>query len=56
MIAAANAASDAAAKKAGKAAGKRWAYRAFWVPVGADRNDKGEPVLRPSARRPTLLT
>lgn len=52
VIAAANAASDAAAKKAGKAAGKRWAYRAFWVPVGADRNDKGEPVFTTVGKAP----
>ncbi len=44
VIRAANAASDAAAKKGGKAGGKRWAYRAFWLPVGAARDAKGEPV------------
>jgi hypothetical protein len=44
VIRAANAASDAAAKKANKPAGKKWAYRAFWLPVGAARDDKGEPV------------
>jgi hypothetical protein len=45
VIRAANSASDAAAKKAGKAAGKKWAYRAFWLPTGAARDDKGEPVF-----------
>lgn len=44
VIRAANAASDAAAKKANKPAGKKWAYRAFWLPVGAARDEKGEPV------------
>lgn len=44
VIRAANDASDAAAKEAGKPAGKKWAYRAFWLPVGADRDAKGEPV------------
>jgi hypothetical protein len=44
VIRAANNASDVAAKKAGKPAGKKWAYRAFWLPVGAARDDKGEPV------------
>lgn len=43
VIRAANMASDAAAKKAGKAAGKHWPYRAFWLPVGADRTAAGEP-------------
>ena len=45
VIRAANNASDAAAKKAGKPTGKRWAFRAFWLPVGAARDDKGEPVF-----------
>jgi len=43
VIRAANAASDAAAKKGGKAAGKRWPFRAFWLPVGADRDAKDQP-------------
>ena len=43
VIRAANMASDAAAKKSGKAAGKKWPYRAFWLPVGADRTAAGEP-------------
>ena len=52
VIAAANAASDAAAKGAGKPAGKRWAYRAFWLPVGANRNDKGEPIYKEVGKAP----
>lgn len=52
VIAAANAASDAAAKKQGKAAGKRWAFRAFWLPVGANRNEKGEPVYKEVGKAP----
>ncbi len=44
VIRAANAASDAAAKKAGNAGGKRWPYRAFWLPVGAARDEKGAPI------------
>jgi len=52
VIAAANAASDAAAKKGGKPAGKRWAYRAFWLPVGANRNEKGEPVYKEVGKAP----
>lgn len=44
VIRAANAASDAAAKKQGKATGKGWPYRAFWLPVGAARDEKGEPT------------
>jgi hypothetical protein len=52
VIAAANAASDAAAKKAGKSAGKRWAYRAFWLPVGAARDDKGNPVYKEVGKAP----
>lgn len=39
----ANMASDEAARKAGKPGGKRWPYRAFWLPVGADRDAAGEP-------------
>lgn len=60
VIRAANNASDAAVKKqiedlrkAGKQVpselqaklGKRWAFRAFWLPVGAARDEKGEPVF-----------
>ena len=52
VIAAANAASDAAAKKQGKAAGKRWAFRAFWLPVGANRNEKGEPIYKEVGKAP----
>ena len=52
VIAAANAASDAAAKKQGKATGKRWAFRAFWLPVGAARNEKGEPVYKEVGKAP----
>jgi hypothetical protein len=43
VLKAANAASDAAAKKDGGRGGKRWPYRAFWLPVGADRDAKGKP-------------
>ena len=42
VIARANTESAAVAKKAGKAPGK-WPYRAFWLPVGADREANGEP-------------
>jgi hypothetical protein len=52
VISAANAASDAAAKKAGKPAGKRWAYRAFWLPVGAARDEKGTPVFKTVGKAP----
>lgn len=52
VIAAANASSDAAAKKAGKPSGKRWAYRAFWLPVGAARDDKGDPVFTTVGKAP----
>lgn len=45
VITAANFASDAAAKKAGKPAGKHWPYRAFWLPVGANRDAKGDPLF-----------
>ena len=45
VITAANFASDAAAKKAGKPAGKHWPYRAFWLPVGANRDGKGDPLF-----------
>ena len=54
VIAAANAASDAAAKKQGKATGKRWAFRAFWLPVGAARNEKGEPVYKEVGKAPNI--
>jgi hypothetical protein len=43
VIRAANDASNAAAKAKGQRGGKRWPYRAFWLPVGADRDGKGEP-------------
>ena len=52
VIRAANAASDAAAKKGGKPGGKRWAYRAFWLPVGAARDDKGEPIYTEVGKTP----
>ncbi len=52
VIRAANAASDAAAKKQGKAGGKKWAYRAFWLPVGAARNDKDEPLYTEVGKAP----
>ena len=37
--------SDAAARKAGKPTGQRWPFRCFWLPVGAARDAKGEPVF-----------
>lgn len=43
VLRAANTASDAAARKAGRSGGKRWPYRAFWLPVGADRDADGKP-------------
>ncbi len=52
VIRAANAASDAAAKKAGKPGGKKWAYRAFWLSVGAARDAKGEPVYTEVGKAP----
>ena len=52
VIAAANTASDAAAKKNGKPSGKRWAYRAFWLPVGAARNEKGDPIYKEVGKAP----
>ena len=52
VIRAANAASDAAAKKANKAGGKKWAYRAFWLPLGAARDAKGEPVYTEVGKPP----
>lgn len=52
VIAAANTASDAAAKSAGKPAGKRWAYRAFWLPVGANRNAAGDPIYTEVGKAP----
>jgi hypothetical protein len=52
VIAAANTASDAAAKKNGKPSGKRWAYRAFWLPVGAARNEKGDPIFKEVGKAP----
>jgi hypothetical protein len=52
VIRAANAASDAAAKKVNKPAGKKWAYRAFWLPVGAARDEKGEPIYTEVGKAP----
>jgi len=43
VLRAANMASDAAARATGRPGGKRWPYRAFWLPVGADREGSGEP-------------
>ena len=37
--------SDAAARKSGKQGGQRWPFRCFWLPVGAARDAKGEPVF-----------
>lgn len=37
--------SDAAARKAGKPTGQRWPFRCFWLPVGAARDAKGEPIF-----------
>ncbi len=45
VITAANQASDGAAKKAGKPLGKHWPYRAFWLPIGANRDGKGDPIF-----------
>ncbi len=42
VITRANTESAAVARKAGTAA-KKWPYRAFWLPVGADREANGEP-------------
>jgi hypothetical protein len=50
VIAAANNAS--AAKSAGNGAAKKWAYRAFWLPVGAARDEKGEPVYKEVGKAP----
>ena len=44
VLAYANKKSDEAARKNGRTAGLRWAWRAFWLPVGGARTDKGEPV------------
>lgn len=52
VIRAANNASDAAAKKANKPAGKRWAYRAFWLPFGAARDEKGAPIYKEVGKAP----
>ena len=46
VIAAANAASAA------KGTAKKWAFRGFWLPVGANRNDKGEPVYTEVGKAP----
>lgn len=43
VITAANKASEAAAKKNGARGANRWPWRAFWLPVGADRETNGEP-------------
>lgn len=43
VITAANKASEAAAKKNGQHGANRWPWRAFWLPVGADREANGEP-------------
>lgn len=45
VISKANRESDAAALKANKPTGKRWPFRCFWLPVGAARDAKGEPVF-----------
>lgn len=45
VIKAANQASDEAAKAKSERGGKRWPYRAFWLPVGAERDAKGAPVF-----------
>jgi len=37
--------SDAAARKTGKPTGQRWPFRCFWLPVGAARDAKGEPIF-----------
>ncbi len=37
--------SSAAAHKAGKPTGQRWPIRCFWLPIGAARDAKGEPVF-----------
>jgi len=50
VIAAANNAS--AVKAAGNGPAKKWAYRAFWLPVGANRNEKGEPVYTEVGKAP----
>ena len=52
VIRAANAASDAAAKQANKSGGKRWPYRAFWLPVGAVRDEKGNPIYKEVGKAP----
>jgi len=44
VITGANRLSDDAARKAGKRGGKRWPIRAFWLPVGANRDKDGKPV------------
>jgi hypothetical protein len=42
VIFAANKKSEVAAKAAGKAS-RKWPYRAFWLPVGADKQANGDP-------------
>lgn len=46
VIAAANAATAA------KGTSKKWAYRAFWLPCGANRNEKGEPIYTEVGKAP----
>lgn len=43
VLRAANMASDAAARKNGQPTGRKWPFRAFWLPVGADRTSDGDP-------------
>lgn len=45
IIRRANQESDAAAAKANKPTGRRWPFRCFWLPVGAERDAKGNPVF-----------
>lgn len=45
VITAANKASDTAAKQNGQRSAKRWPYRAFWLPVGANRQADGQPLF-----------
>lgn len=45
VIAAANKVSDEQARKNARTTGLRWPYRAFWLPIGPARTDKGEPVF-----------
>jgi len=52
VIAAANAASDARARAANKPTGNRWPYRAFWLPFGAARDEKGNPIYKEVGKAP----